>query len=91
MNIVVGSKAPRRGSKTQNDRFPSKIAHLWKNVISTLTTFAKTENECINDRHCHRTHDTYNSAKTDNPCSSGVTGVGDTRGGNLGCHPSIFF
>jgi len=40
-------------------------------VISTLTTFAEaTENECINDRHCQRTHATYISAKTDNLCSA---------------------
>ena len=40
-------------------------------VISTLMTFAEaTVSECINVRHCQRTHATYTSAKTDNPCSS---------------------
>jgi len=34
-----------------------------------MTTFAdSTENECVNDRHCQRTHATYISAKTDKPC-----------------------
>jgi len=33
-------------------------------------TFAKaTENECIDDRHCQRTHAIYISAKSDNSCS----------------------
>jgi len=40
--------------------------------MSTLTTFAKAaEHECINDRHCQRTHATCISAKTyNNPCSA---------------------